>query len=235
MSRPFIDRQDAGRRLAAELVRFKDEHPVVLAIPRGGVLVGFEVAQALNAPLDLVLVRKIGAPFQPELAVAAVVDGEHAQTVLNEDIISALELPADFIREETARQLAEIERRRQAYLGSRPRPPIAGATAIIVDDGIATGATVRAALLGVRRSGPRRLVLAVPVAPPSTIERLRGDADETVCLEMPESFFAISQFYQDFHQLSDAEVTALLRRAAPPDGAADTATGDGPAARQGAT
>lgn len=226
MSHPFLDRQDAGRRLAAELMRLKDQQPVVLAIPRGGVVVAAEVARALDAPLDLVLVRKIGAPFQPELAVAAVVDGEHAQTVRNEEIITALELPESFIRQETARQLEEIERRRRAYLGDRPRPPVAGSTAIVIDDGIATGATVRAALLGVRRNGPKRLVLAVPVAPAGAIERLRDDADEVVCLNTPEDFFAISQFYADFHQLSDAEVTALLRRALPPEDAMDTAAGN---------
>jgi putative phosphoribosyl transferase len=213
MALPFANRADAGRQLAARLLHLKDADPLVLAVPRGGVPVGFEVAQALGAPLDLVLVRKIGAPFQPELAMGAVVDGEHAETVLNEEIVAALDLPKDFIREETARQLAEIERRRKAYLGDRPRPRIAGRSAIVVDDGIATGATIRAALHAVRRNGPKRLVLATPVAPPDTVERLRSDADDVVCLEAPESFFAIGQFYLDFAQLEDDEVTDLLRRA----------------------
>lgn len=213
MSRYFTDRREAGRRLAAALARFKDQHPVVLAIPRGGVAIGVEVAAELDAPLDLVLVRKIGAPFQSELAVAAVVDGEHAETVLNEDLVRVMHLPDDYIKREAARQLEEIERRRKLYLGGRPRAQIEGRTAILVDDGIATGATVRAALLAVRRSHPRRLVLAVPVASPDTIDRLAKDADEIVCLEAPDGFFAIGQFYIDFSQLSDEDVTGLLRQA----------------------
>lgn len=213
----FTNREDAGQQLASKLLRFRDEHPLVLAIPRGGVPVGCEVAKALGAPLDLVLVRKIGAPSQPELAVGAVVDGEHAETVLNRDLVEALGLSDDFIKQETARQLEEIERRRRAYLGSRPRHRIGGRTAIVVDDGIATGATVRAALVGVRRGAPKRLVLAVPVAPPETVERLRTDVDEIVCLQAPVAFFAISQFYVEFPQLSDEEVTDLLRRAPEPD------------------
>lgn len=214
MNALFANRHEAGRRLAAELARFRDQSPLVLAIPRGGVPVGFEIAEALAAPLDVVLVRKIGAPFQPELAVGAVVDGEHAETVLNQEIVEMLVLSEDFIERETARQLEEIERRRKLYLGDRPRPRIEGRTAIIVDDGIATGATVEAGLVAVRRSAPRRLVLGVPVAPVDTVERLRGKVDELVCLETPEPFFAIGQFYADFPQLKDDEVTDFLDRAA---------------------
>lgn len=210
---PFANRRQAGRQLAARLLPFRNQHPLVLAIPRGGVPVGFEVALALGAPLDLVLVRKISAPFQPEFAVGAVVDGEYAETVLNRDVIKALNLSDAFIREEAARELAEIERRRKVYLGDRPRPPIQGQTAIVVDDGIATGATVRAALIAVRRNAPGRIVLAVPVAPPDSIERLRHEVDEIVCLQAPEPFFAISQHYVEFPQLMDAEVTDLLDRA----------------------
>jgi putative phosphoribosyl transferase len=209
---PFDDRADAGRQLAARLRHLKDEDPLVLAIPRGGVPVGFEVARALRAPLDLVLVRKIGVPFQPELALGAVVDGEHAETVLNDELVTSIDLPDDFIRKETERELAEIERRRKAYLGDRARPLITGRTAIVVDDGIATGATVRAALRAIRRSAPRRLILAIPVAPPDTISRLRPEVDELVCLEAPKLFFAIGQFYLDFSQLTDDEVTALLKQ-----------------------
>ena len=213
MTLPFTDRADAGRQLAQKLLRLKHADPLVLAVPRGGVPVGFEIAKALGAPLDLVLVRKIGAPFQPELALGAVVDGDHAETVLNEELVETLDLPKNFLRDETRRQLAEIERRRKAYLGDRPRPKIAGRSAILVDDGIATGATIRAALHAVRRNAPKRLVLATPVAPPDTVERLRPDADEVVCLETPENFFAIGQFYLDFTQLADEDVTDLLRRA----------------------
>jgi putative phosphoribosyl transferase len=208
----FTDRRQAGQQLAAKLLRYKIENPLVLAIPRGGVPVGLEVANALAAPLDLVLVRKIGVPFQPELAAGAVVDGEHTETVWNRDILDALEVTEEFFKPEVARQLEEIERRRKAYLGSRPRPRIAGCTAIVVDDGIATGATVRAALIAVRRNGPKRLILAVPVAPLDTVESLRKDVDELICLEVPKEFHAIGEFYVDFAQLEDAHVVDLLAR-----------------------
>ncbi len=208
------NRQDAGRRLARELLRFRGSDVVVLALPRGGVPVGFEIAQALDAPLDLVLVRKIGAPFQRELAVAAVVDGETPETVTNEDVLAELSLTPDYVREEAAHELREIERRRRLYLEGRPPLPVEGRTAIVVDDGIATGATMRAALRAVRRRRPARLVLAVPVAPPDTIEELRGEVDEVVCLATPAFFGAIGAFYDDFRQLEDDEVRELLARAA---------------------
>jgi putative phosphoribosyl transferase len=210
MSRIFADREDAGRQLAAKLARFKQEHPVVLAIPRGGVPVGFEISKALEAELDIILVRKIGAPYQPELAVGAVVDGERPETVWNREIVETLELSEEFLKEETARALKEIERRRKAYIGTRARPTIGGRTAIVVDDGIATGATVRAALIAIRRSAPKRLVLAIPVAPPETVESLRKEVEELVCLETPDVFLGISQFYVDFPQLTDPQVTRLL-------------------------
>ena len=197
-------------------MHLRGRRPLVLAIPRGGVPVGFEVARALGAPLDLVLVRKIGAPEQPELAVGAVVDGEHVETVLNEAVVESLQISKDYIRDETKRQLAEIERRRKAYLGGRPRPQIAGTTAIVVDDGIATGATMRAALRAIRRGAPERLVLAVPVAPADAVASIRTEVDELVCLETPELFFAIGQFYRDFAQLTDAQVTDQLRRSVSP-------------------
>jgi putative phosphoribosyl transferase len=209
----FADRAEAGRRLAERLLRFKDARPVVLALPRGGVPVGFEVARALAAPLDLVLVRKIGAPFQPELAVGAVVDGGRPETVLNQEIVRELEVPESYIAEESARQLAEIERRRELYLAGRERAPVEGRTAIVVDDGIATGATMEAALHATRRANPQRLVLATPVAPPDTLERLRPQADEVVCLAAPRAFLAIGAFYDDFQQLGDDEVVDLLQRA----------------------
>jgi len=209
----FADRSEAGRRLAERLLRFKDERPVVLALPRGGVPVGFEVARALDAPLDLILVRKIGAPFQPELAVGAVVDGGRAETVINEEIVREFQIPESYIAEESARQLEEIERRRELYLAERARAPVQGCTAIVVDDGIATGATMEAALHATRRANPKRLVLATPVAPPDTLERLRPQADEVVCLATPKWFAAIGMFYEDFQQLTDEEVVDLLRQA----------------------
>ncbi len=209
----FADRQDAGRRLAALLMHLKSEQPVVLALPRGGVPVGFEIATALQAPLDFVLVRKIGVPWQPELAVAAVVDGDQPQIVENEDVMRALTIPEDFIQQEAKRQLREIDRRRTLYQGERTRAEVKGCTAIVVDDGIATGATARAALRAIRRGGPKRLVLAAAVAPRSTVDSLRAECDEVVCVATPEDFGAISVFYADFHQVSDDEVIDLLRRA----------------------
>ena len=216
----FADRREAGERLAEALGKYKGRDVVVLAVPRGGVPVGLPVAEALDAPLDIVLVRKIGAPSQPELAVAAVVDGAHAQIVRNEEVLSMLGVSDDYMKQETERQLAEIERRRGLYLGDRVRPPLEGRTVIVVDDGIATGATMRAALKGVRLNKPEHLVLAVPVAPPDTIERLRSEVDDIVCLSAPEAFLAIGQFYTAFDQLTDAEVVGLLARATPETGKA---------------
>ncbi|WP_448207490.1 phosphoribosyltransferase [Azospirillum sp. sgz302134] len=208
----FRDRSEAGRRLAARLVHLSDQEPVVLALPRGGVAVGCEVARALNAPLDIVLVRKIGAPFQPELAVGAVADGGHVETVINPEV--AEYVPTSWIETEKDREIREIERRRAVYVDGRPRAPITGRTVILVDDGIATGATMRAALRSVRRASPRRLVLAVPVAPLDTVLELRAEADEVVCLQVPFPFGSIGAFYEDFRQLDDADVIRLLDEAA---------------------
>ena len=210
----FTDRTEAGRRLAEQLERFKDQEPVVLALPRGGVPVAYEVAKALEAPLDLVLVRKIGAPFQPELAIGAVVDGERPELVINRDVVDEYRIPESYLESERRRQLEEIERRRQLYLAGRPRVPVRDRTAIVIDDGIATGATMEAALHATRRAGPKRLVLAVPVAPPDTLERLRPEVDEVVCLMVPAFLGAIGSFYRDFRQLGDDEVIELLRQAA---------------------
>jgi putative phosphoribosyl transferase len=210
----FADREDAGRQLAAKLVRFKDKDPVVLALPRGGVPIGLEVAAALNAPMDLVRVRKIGTPGQPELALGAVVDGDKPELVINEEVKGLAHVTDEYITQQKARQLEEIERRRELWLGDRPRIALKGRTALIVDDGIATGATVRAALHAVRRAGPARLVLAVPVAPPDTIASLRDDADEIVCLATPDLFWAISMFYSSFPQVADNEVSRLMEQVA---------------------
>jgi putative phosphoribosyl transferase len=209
---PFIDRTDAGRKLAKALTRYKDRQPVVLALPRGGVPVAAEVATALDAPLDLILVRKIGVPFQPELAMGAVVDGAEPVIVCNEEVIRSCgvsETEFNAIRDE---QLAEIERRRKLYLGDRPHPKLTGRTVIVVDDGIATGATTRAALHAMRMRKPSKLVLAVPVAPTDTLKKLRGEADDIVCLEDYEDFGAIGLFYSDFRQVSDTEVIEVLAR-----------------------
>jgi predicted phosphoribosyltransferase len=209
---PFIDRTDAGRQLAMALARYKAQRPVVLALPRGGVPVAAEVATVLDAPLDLILVRKIGVPFQPELAMGAVVDGREPVIVRNEDVISLTGVSEQEFNATCDQQLAEIERRRKLYLGNRPHPLIAGRTVIVVDDGIATGATTRAALQAIRMRKPSKLVLAVPVAPTESLKELRGEADEIICLEDYEDFGAIGLFYSDFRQVSDTEVIEILAR-----------------------
>ena len=209
---PFIDRTDAGQRLAKALAGYKGQQPVVLALPRGGVPVAAEVATPLDAPLDLILVRKIGVPFQPELAMGAVVDGGEPVIVRNEEVISLSGVSEQEFNTIRDQQLAEIERRRKLYLGDRPHPPVAGRTVFVVDDGVATGATTRAALQATRLRKPSKLVLAIPVAPTDTLAKLRGEADEVVCLEDYENFGAIGLFYSDFRQVSDTEVIEILAR-----------------------
>jgi len=209
---PFSDRTDAGQQLAKALARYRQDKPVVLALPRGGAPVAAEIATALGAPLDLVLVRKIGVPYQPELAAGAVVDGESPVVVRNEDIIRLAGVSEADFAAICDRELAEIERRRKLYLGDRAHPALKDRTVIVVDDGIATGATTRAALRAIRTRKPRKLVLAVPVAPTSTLAELRDEADDIVCLEDHANFGAIGLFYADFSQVADAVVTDLLAR-----------------------
>jgi len=210
MKEYFSDRSEAGRALAQQLAKLDLRQPVVLALPRGGVPVAAEIARELKAPLDLVLVRKIGVPWQPELAVAAIVDGEHPEMVIDTDVQRAAGVDRAYIEAEAKKQLREIERRRRAYLGGRSPIPLEGRTVIVVDDGIATGTTVRAALQALRRHKPAALVLAVPVAPRETIAELRREVDRIVCLAEPEPFYAIGLHYGDFHQVGDEEVTAAL-------------------------
>ncbi|HEX7074550.1 MAG TPA: phosphoribosyltransferase [Hyphomicrobiaceae bacterium] len=213
-SNPFKDRRSAGKLLADRLKDLEPAHPVVLAMPRGGVPVAAEVAKALHAPLDLVLVRKIGVPYQPELAAAAVVDGGEPEIVVNDEVVRMAGLTQDYIDEQAQEELAEIERRRQVYLEGRPRPSLENRTLILIDDGIATGASIRAAIAALKRKNPARLILAVPVAPADTIELLKTMVDDVVCLETPEPFFAIGMHYDDFHQVPDEEVVRIMNEVA---------------------
>lgn len=207
----FVDRIDAGRQLALALKAYRGEACVVYALPRGGVPVAAEVARALEAPLDLLLVRKIGAPMQPELAVGAVVDGFSPVIVRNEDVLRMTGTSNAEFDAICARERTEIERRRKRYLANRPPHDPDGKLAIVVDDGIATGATMRAALRAIRRRHPRKVVLAVPVAAPDALQSLKSEVDEIVCLETPPDFGAIGFYFDDFRQLNDDDVERTLR------------------------
>jgi putative phosphoribosyl transferase len=208
---PFKDRRDAGRRLAGKLSRFKDERPVVFALPRGGVPVGYEISRALGAPLDVFVSRKLGAPGQPEFGIGAVATG--GVRVLNEEVVRRLGIPEDYVEYITERETAEVERRLRYFRGDRPEPDVGGRTAVLVDDGLATGVTARAAVEALRRRGPERIVLAVPVCAAQTAEYFRSGVDELVCLEFPSNLGAIGFWYRNFDQTSDEEVVELLERA----------------------
>jgi putative phosphoribosyl transferase len=217
----FRDRRDAGRQLAASLSDLTLERPVVVALPRGGVPVAFEIAERLGAPLDILIVRKLGVPWQPELGMGAI--GEDGVRVLNEALVARLGIRAEAVEEETAREVAEAERRARDYRAGRRAQPVAGCDVIVVDDGIATGFTVRAAVEVLRRRDPRRVIVAAPVAPPSSVAALRAVADDVVCLATPEPFAAIGQWYGDFRQTRDEEVRQLLAAAGSPPAAVNGA------------
>jgi len=211
MYHAFVDRLEAGRSLAEAVSRLNLAEPVVLALPRGGVPVAAEVARALNAPLDLLMVRKIGAPYQSELAIGAVANGPTRQLIVDPQMVALTGADQAYVDRVAAEQLREIERRRAIYMAGRAPVALAGRSVVVVDDGIATGSTMRAALAAVRRSNPARLVLAVPVAPPDTVHALRSLVDDLVCLAQPEPFRAVGLHYRDFPQVGDEEVVQLLR------------------------
>jgi putative phosphoribosyl transferase len=206
----FTDRVEAGRLLAQRVAALKLVDPVVLALPRGGVPVAAEVARALHAPLDLLMVRKIGAPGRRELAVAAVVDGDCPEIVIDEESLRWSGADRAYVDAEAKHELKEIEHRRALYLRGRAPVPLAGKSVVLVDDGIAIGTTVRAALKALQRSKAARLVLAVPVAPADTVAQLRDEVDDLLCLSEPAFFHAVGGHYRDFHQIEDDEVIALL-------------------------
>lgn len=209
--RPFANRADAGRQLAQRLLELGLPPPItVMALPRGGVPVAAEIARALHAPLDLLLVHKIGTPGQPELALAAVADGEPPQLVIDELLWRHAEMSADDIESQTRDALREIARRRRIYLQGRAPLDLTGRTAIVVDDGIATGTTMRAALKALRQRHPARLVLAVPVAARASLALLHSEADQLVCLAEPRHFDAVGRHYADFEQVSDDDVLSAL-------------------------
>jgi putative phosphoribosyl transferase len=212
MAMSFLDRSDAGRRLADRLLHLRGADVAVLGLPRGGVPVAAEVARALGAPLDVILVRKLGVPVQPELGMGAI--GEGGVRIINSEVVAIAHVTDAEIAAVEKRERAELDRRARRFRGDRRRTPLAGRTAVIIDDGIATGSTARAACQVARAQGSVRVVLAVPVAPPSARSALAADADEVICLETPGHFLAIGEWYRDFSQTSDQEVVSLLRRAA---------------------
>lgn len=207
----FADRQEAGERLADKLLHFKDKNPLILAVPRGGLTVAEPVLEIIGGELDLIITRKIGAPYQPELAIGAVTgDGF---VMLNEDILARVSADKSYIEKAVAEEVEEIKRRLKAYRGERPTPALDNRIVILIDDGVATGYTLLAALRSLREKKPGRLVLAVPVGPPDTFKKLQQEVDELVYIEAPANFAAVGQFYRRFDQVSDAEVSAVLKRA----------------------
>lgn len=208
----FADRAEAGRLLAERLAAMNLARPLVLALPRGGVPVGAEIAARLGAPLGVAFVRKIGAPHEPELAVGAVADGPSPEIVVNREQAKALGLTDDFIAAEAARAVASIGEQRRLYEPIGPADDIAGRTVIVVDDGVATGMTMQAALRSIRRKQPGLLIAAVPVASREAIAVLREEADEAICLSAPRGFGSVGSFYRAFEQVSDEDVMALLRK-----------------------
>ncbi len=207
----FQDRHDAGRRLAAELEAYRGRDDViVLGLPRGGVVVGYEIARALGVRLDTIISRKIGAPGNPEYAIGAVAEG--GPVLVDEQVVDLYQIPRSYVEEEAQRQRQEIQRRVEAYREGRPLPELRGRTVLLVDDGVATGYTMMAAIEAIKGMAPHELVVAVPVAPPEVADQLRRKVDRLICLATPEPFYAVGRWYVDFEQVTDAEVKAYLER-----------------------
>jgi putative phosphoribosyl transferase len=211
MARTFVDREDAGRRLAKLVMKYKDQDPLVLALPRGGVPVAWPIARALDAPMDVLVARKIGMPGQPELGVGAIAEG--GATSLNREMRGLSRSSDAEIDEVADREAEELKRRVETYRGKRELPEVKGRTVLLVDDGIATGGTMKASIKALKELEPAKLVVVVPVAPPDTLASIEEDVDEVICPERPDNLMAIGYWYQTFGQTSDAEVVELLEKA----------------------
>lgn len=207
----YKDRYDAGRKLAENLLQYKDENPIVIALPRGGVVVGFEIAKMLNAPLDVLVARKLGAPFYPELGIGAI--APNSVKVLDKDIIKSLNVSDRDLETLIERETEEMYRRIELYRGKLQLPDLGGKTVILVDDGLATGVTARAAIKWIKNMSPKKIILAVPVSPPDTAEYFRNEVDELLCLHEPPEFYAVGAYYMNFDQTTDNEVISLLEKA----------------------
>jgi len=206
----FVDRADAGRQLAEQLRTYEPEEPLILALPRGGVPIGYEIAKELHAPLDVLIVRKVGAPWNPELGIGAVAAG---MQMLDEGALHALHISPSELEQIIEQEKEEVNRRSRIYRQEKPFPKITGKTIILVDDGIATGGTIRMAVQVILQLKPRKLILAVPVGPQDVIQALQDQVDDLICLDSPQYFYALSTFYQSFPQVSDDEVVSLLNKA----------------------
>lgn len=205
----FLNRQEAGEKLALKLKKYQNNsQAIILALPRGGVVVGYELAKRLNLPLDIIITRKVGAPGNPEFALGAVT--QEGQLILNKETLNYYNLDSDYLKKEAERQIQEIKRRLKKYRGARLLVNLKDKIVIIVDDGIATGASIKAAIYSIKNQKPKKIILAIPVGPKETIEELRKEVDKIVCLKEPEIFFAVGQFYQSFEQVPDEEVKKLL-------------------------
>lgn len=206
----YKDRYDAGQKLAESLYQFKNENPIILALPRGGVIIGYEIAKTLNAPLDVFIARKIGAPFYPELGIGAIAPNN--VQIINKELINSLNIPASEIEKVIERETIELNRRIKLYRGNLPPLNLENKTVIIVDDGLATGITAKASVLSVKKSNPKKIILAVPVSPPDTANEFRKEVDVFICLHEPPEFYAVGAYYLDFNQVSDNEVLDLLNK-----------------------